>query len=91
MALAQAILGSQMPMYIILDSIVGQSLASIARYATLPISFIIIGSMVSSPILSNLLQSKSRRFGLLLGNLAGLIGSLTSLVGIFNSSFETFC
>ena len=79
-----------MPMYIILGGLVGQSLASSACYATLPISFIIIGSMISSPILSNLMQSKTRRFGLLLGNLAGLIGSLTSLLGIFTSSFEAF-
>ena len=77
-------------MYIILGGIVGQSLASSACYATLPISFIIIGSMISSPILSNLMQSTNRRFGLLLGNLAGLIGSLTSLLGIFTSSFEVF-
>ena len=88
--MAQAILGSQMPMYIILGGLVGQSLASSACYATLPISLIIIGSMVSSPILSNLMQSTTRRFGLLLGNLAGLLGSLTSLLGIFIRSFEIF-
>ena len=90
LAIAQAVLGSQMPMYIILGGLVGQSLASSACYATLPISLIIIGSMISSPILSNLMQSTTRRFGLLLGNLAGLIGSLTSLLGIFSSSFELF-
>ena len=63
LALAQAVLGSQMPMYIILGGLIGQSLASSACYATLPISLIIIGSMASSPILSNLMQSTSRRFG----------------------------
>ena len=77
-------------MYIILGGLVGQSLASSACYATLPISLIIIGSMISSPILSNLMQSTSRRFGLLVGNLAGFIGSLTSLFGIFTRSFEIF-
>ena len=88
--MAQAVLGSQMPMYIILGGLVGQSLARSACYATLPISLIIVGSMASSPILSNLMQSTSRRFGLLVGNLAGLIGSLTSLFGIFIRSFEVF-
>ena len=88
--MAQAVLGSQMPMYIILGGLVGQSLASSACYATLPISLLIIGSMTSSPILSNLMQSTTRRFGLLVGNLAGLIGSLTSLFGIFIRSFEIF-
>ena len=79
-----------MPMYIILGGLVGQSLAGSPCYATLPISLIIIGSMISSPILSNLMQSTTRRLGLILGNLAGLIGSLTSLFGIYIKSFEFF-
>ena len=90
LATAQAVLGSQMPMYIILGGLVGQSLASNVCYATLPISLLIVGSMVSSPILSNLMQSTTRRLGLIVGNLAGLIGSLTSLLGIFLGSFEFF-
>ena len=90
LAIAQAILGAQMPMYIILGGLVGQSLASNVCYATLPISLLIVGSMVSSPILSNLMQSTTRRLGLVVGNLAGLIGSLTSLLGIFLRSFELF-
>ena len=68
----------------------GQSLASNVCYATLPISFLIVGSMVSSPVLSHLMQSTTRRLGLVVGNLAGLIGSLTSLLGIFLGSFEIF-
>ena len=68
----------------------GQSLAGNVCYATLPISLLIVGSMVSSPILSNLMQSTTRRLGLIVGNLAGLIGSLTSLLGIFLGSFEFF-
>ena len=68
----------------------GQSLASNVCYATVPISLLIIGSMVSSPILSILMQSTTRRLGLIVGNLAGLIGSLTSLIGIFLESFELF-
>ena len=79
-----------MPMYIILGGLVGQSLASNVCYATLPISFLIVGSMVTSPVLSHLMQSTTRRLGLVVGNLAGLIGSLTSLLGIFLGSFEIF-
>ena len=90
LATAQAVLGSQMPMYIILGGLVGQSLASNVCYATLPIFLLIVGSMVSSPVLSNLMQSTTRRLGLVVGNLAGLIGSLTSLLGIFLGSFEIF-
>ena len=68
----------------------GQSLASNVCFATLPISLLIVGSMISSPILSNLMQSTTRRLGLVVGNLAGFIGSFTSLLGIFLGSFELF-
>ena len=90
LATAQAVLGSQMPMYIILGGLVGQSLASNVCYATLPISLLIVGSMVTSPVLSHLMQSTTRRLGLVVGNLAGLIGSMISLLGIFLRSFELF-
>ena len=72
LATAQAVLGSQMPMYIILGGLVGQSLASNVCYATLPISLLIIGSMVSSPILSNLMQSTTRRLGLVVRESSGV-------------------
>ena len=47
LAIAQAILGSQMPMYIILGGLVGQSLASNVCYATIPISLLIVGSILT--------------------------------------------
>ncbi len=79
-----------MPMYIILGGLVGQSLSKNICYATLPISLIIVGSMVSSPLLSALMQSTTRRFGLFIGNLAGLVGSLISFGAIYIKSFELF-
>ncbi|MDC3068007.1 MFS transporter [Paracoccaceae bacterium] len=83
-------LGSQMPMYIILGGLVGQTLTSNLCLSTLPISLIIIGSMISSPTLSILMQKKSRKFGLLIGNAAGLLGSIASLTAIYIEAFELF-
>jgi MFS family permease len=79
-----------MPMYIILGGLVGQSLSKNICYATLPISLIIVGSMISSPLLSALMQSTTRRLGLFIGNLAGLVGSLISFGAIYIKSFELF-
>ncbi len=90
LSIAQAILGSQMPIYIILGGLVGQSLSKNICFSTLPISLLIIGSMTSAPILSKLMQDHGRRIGLTLGNIGGLIGSLISLVAIYNQSFSFF-
>ena len=53
---AQAILGSQMPMIFTVGGLAGQSLASNACFATLPISMIVLGSMLTASPLSNLMQ-----------------------------------
>ncbi len=90
LSIAQAILGSQMPIYIILGGLVGQSLSQNICFSTLPISLLIIGSMTSAPILSKLMQDHGRRTGLILGNIGGLMGSLISLFAIYNQSFSFF-
>ena len=90
LSIAQAILGSQMPIYIILGGLVGQSLSQNICFSTLPISLLIIGSMTSAPILSKLMQDHGRRPGLILGNIGGLMGSLISLFAIYNQSFSFF-
>ena len=90
LSIAQAILGSQMPIYIILGGLVGQSLSKNICFSTLPISLLIIGSMISAPLLSKVMQDYGRRTGLILGNLGGLIGSLISLAAIYNQSFNFF-
>ena len=90
LSIAQAILGSQMPIYIILGGLVGQSLSRNICFSTLPISLLIIGSMISAPILSKVMQDQGRRTGLIIGNIGGLAGSLLSLVAIYNQSFIFF-
>ena len=49
---AQVILGSQMPVTFILGGLAGQMLAPSRCLATLPISVIILGSMLSAPLLA---------------------------------------
>ncbi len=90
LSIAQAILGSQMPIYIILGGLVGQSLSTNICFSTLPISLLIIGSMISAPILSKIMQDHGRRTGLIIGNIGGLTGSLISLAAIYNQSFSFF-
>ena len=72
---AQVILGSQMPVTFILGGLAGQMLAPNACLATLPISVIILGSMLSAPLLADLMQRRGRRIGFALGAAGGGVGS----------------
>lgn len=72
---AQAILGSQMPVNFVLGGLAGQYLAPNPCLATLPISLIVAGSMVTAPWLSALMQRTGRRTGFVLGAAGGALGS----------------
>ena len=87
---AQAILGSQMPMIFTVGGLAGQSLASNACFATLPISMIVLGSMITASPLSNLMQKFGRRFGFFIGALGGLTGGIMGAFGLAIGSFSIF-
>lgn len=87
---AQAILGSQMPMIFTVGGLAGQSLASNACFATLPISMIVLGSMLTASPLSNLMQKFGRKFGFFIGAIGGLTGGIIGAVGLATSSFAIF-
>ena len=90
LALAQAFLGSQMPMLFILGGLAGQYLIPNPCFATLPVSLIIIGSTVSAPILANFMQKYGRKEGFMLGALCGAVGALLSSYGLLNNSYLFF-
>ena len=87
---AQAILGSQMPMIFTVGGLAGQSLASNACFATLPISMIVLGSMLTASPLSNLMQKFGRKFGFFIGAIGGLTGGIIGTVGLATGSFAIF-
>ena len=63
LVLAQALLGAQMPMIFTIGGLAGQSLASNACFATLPISMIVLGSMCAATPVSAFMQRFGRRAG----------------------------
>ena len=87
---AQAVLGSQMPMIFTVGGLAGQSLASNACFATLPISMIVLGSMITASPLSNLMQRFGRKFGFFIGALGGLTGGIIGAFGLAIGSFSIF-
>jgi hypothetical protein len=65
LVLAQAILGSQMPMIFVIGGLAGLMIAPSPALATIPISLIVFGSMTTAPWLSAVMQRFGRRIGLL--------------------------
>jgi len=79
-----------MPMIFILGGLAGQSLAENICYATLPISMIVLGSMLTAPVLSQVMQKYGRKAGFLLGAFGGAIGATIGALGLYYQSFPLF-
>jgi len=90
LVLAQAILGAQMPMLFTVGGLAGQSLASNVCFATLPISLIVLGSMVTATPISSFMQKYGRRAGFTVGAMGGALGGMIGAYGLYTASFPVF-
>ncbi len=86
---AQAILGAQMPMVFVTGGLAGNMLSTNPCLATLPISFVVFGSMTTAPWISPYMQRNGRRAGFILGALAGAAGAAIACFGLYIGSFLT--
>lgn len=76
-----------MPMIFVIGGLAGGMLATNVCLATLPISFIVFGSMITAPWLSPLMQRHGRRLGFVIGAIAGAVGALVAAYGLYVGSF----
>ena len=90
LVLAQALLGAQLPINFTVAGLIGLTLAPTPLLATLPISLIVFGSMTTAPWISPLMQRRGRRFGFVLGALAGGTGAAISMLALLLGSFPVF-
>src|SRR6056300_2018639 len=90
LVMAQAILGAQMPMIFTIGGLAGQSLASNPCFATLPISLIVLGSMLAATPMSMIMQKYGRRVGFLIGTAGGAAGGAIGAIGLYQHSFTIF-
>ncbi|KEJ89542.1 MFS transporter [Sulfitobacter donghicola] len=90
LVIAQAFLGSQMPMIFLVGGLAGKSLASNVCLATLPISMIVLGSMVWATPISSIMQKYGRRAGFFLGAFGGALGGAIGAYGLIEQSFPIF-
>ncbi len=87
---AQALLGAQMPMIFTIGGLAGQSLAPNPCFATLPISLIVLGSMLAATPVSHLMQKLGRQKGFMLGTLGGALGGAVGAYGLYVASFPIY-
>ena len=90
LVIAQAFLGAQMPMIFTIGGLAGQSLASNICFATLPISLIVLGSMLVATPLSAIMQKYGRRVGFAIGAIGGAVGGAVGAYGLYLASFPVF-
>jgi len=67
LASAQALLGAQMPIHFVFGGLAGLMLAGNPCLATLPITMTVVGSMLTAPVLSEVMQRFGRVTGFVIG------------------------
>ena len=88
---AQAFLGAQMSMIFTVGGLAGKSLATNPCLATLPLSLIVLGSVLTAQPMSSFMAVHGRRAGFILATAAGGIGAAISAHALAIGSFTLFC
>ncbi len=87
---AQAFLGAQLPLIFTIGGLAGQQLSPNPCFATLPISLIVLGSMLTATPLSSFMQRFGRQAGFIVGAMGGASGAALAAWGLSTASFTTF-
>ncbi len=90
LAIGQALFLTTAVTVMTLSGLVGQRLTPSPELATLPVSAMMLGTLLSTLPASLLMKRIGRRAGFLLGALAGAVGGALSVVAILQGSFWLF-
>lgn len=76
---------------ITLTALIGLQLAPANALATLPLALLVLGNLLAVQPLSVFMQRHGRRPGLMLGAAGGILGGLTSALGVWLGDFSLLC
>jgi MFS family permease len=83
--------GSTSSMTVSASSLVGHEISGNKALATLPLSFHLLGTMLSGLPASLLMKRVGRRYGFIIGTAIGVSGAMLATVSIIFSNFVLFC
>lgn len=90
LVLAQATMGAQLPMIFVIGGLAGKMLTPNPCWATLPITMIVLGSMLAANPLSWLMGRHGRKTGFTVGAISGALGASIAAYGLMQGSFLLF-
>ena len=91
LAICFALSASTSSLTVSASSIIGFDISSNKSLSTLPLSFHLIGTMLSGLPASLLMKKIGRKFGFIFGTIIGLIGAASSSLSIVYKNFPFFC
>jgi MFS family permease len=91
LAVCQALLMTGTSILITLGGLVGYALADDKSLATLPVSTVMIGTMLATIPASLWMRRVGRRAGFLLGGALGIVGAAICSYALYEASFWLFC
>ena len=86
-----AFTGSTSSLTVSASSLVGYEIAGNKALATLPLSFHLLGTMLSGLPASLLMKRFGRRYGFIIGTIIGASGATLATLSIIYSNFSFFC
>jgi len=91
LAICFALSASTSSLTVSASSIIGFDISSNKSLATLPLSFHLIGTMLSGLPASLLMKKIGRKYGFIFGTIIGLIGATSASLSIVYKHFPFFC
>jgi len=91
LAVCMALSNSAITLQVTLGGLVGHILAEDKMLATLPVTFVVAGTALSTVPASLLMKRVGRKLGFMIGALVAICGSLVSALGVYHGSFWLFC
>ena len=91
LAICLALMMSGISLILTTSSLVGLILAPTEIWATLPLTFMFVGSLLTAFPASILMKKIGRRAGFSVGLVFALLGTILATVGILQESFILFC
>ncbi|WP_085901948.1 MFS transporter [Kiloniella majae] len=89
--LGNAVLGTPMPMLIILGGLAGAMLAPASEFAILPVSVQMMAGMLTAAPMSVFMGKYGRKLGFLLGATVAASGGALGVYSLFYENFYTLC